>query len=76
LKTFDAPEKFNLPTPSEPLREWTEQSIDPTAMIAEMEAVMRVARWHPNFEADRLARKTMARFTYIDSAEVSLAPEP
>jgi hypothetical protein len=64
LDTFDAPETLNLPTPSVPLREWTVQSIDPAAMIAAMEAVMQVARSQPDFEADRLARKTSARFSY------------
>jgi len=64
LETFDAPEKLKLPTPSEPLREWTEQSIDAAVMIAAMEAVMEVARSQPDFEADRLARKTPFRFIY------------
>jgi hypothetical protein len=64
LEAFDAPEKLKLPTPSETLREWTEQSIDPAVMIAAMEAVMQVARRQPDFETNRLARKTAARFIY------------
>jgi hypothetical protein len=64
LETFSEPEKLKLPTPSETLREWTEQSIDPAAIIAAMETVMQVARRQPDFEANRLARKTMARFIY------------
>jgi hypothetical protein len=76
LETFDAPEKLKLPTPSEPLREWTAQSVDPAVMIGAMEAGMQVARSQPNFEADRLARKTAARFTYVEGAEAGPAPEP
>jgi hypothetical protein len=64
LKAFNEPEKLNLPTPSETLREWTDQSIDSAAMIAAMETVMEVARRQPDFEVNRLARKTAARFIY------------
>jgi len=60
----DPPEKLNLPTPRVPLREWNEQSIDAAVVVAAMEAVMRVARLQPDFEAQRLSRKTPVRFTY------------
>jgi hypothetical protein len=60
----ETPEKLKLPTPREPLRNWTEQSMDPTVIIAAMEAVMQVARLQPGFEAQRLSRKTALRFTY------------
>jgi hypothetical protein len=57
-------EVLNLPTPHEPLREWTEQNIDHAAIIAAMEAVMQIARSQPDFEERRLAQKTAARFRY------------
>jgi hypothetical protein len=60
----ETPEKLNLPNPREPLREWTERTIDPAIMIAEMEAIMLVARSQPDFEAQRLSRKSAVRFTY------------
>jgi hypothetical protein len=60
----ESPEKLNLPTPHVPLREWTKESIDPAVMLAAMEAVMQVARSQPDFEAQRLSRKTAVRFTY------------
>jgi hypothetical protein len=55
---------LNLPRPLEPLREWSEKSIDPVVLIAAMEAVLQIARSQPDFEAQRLARKTAARFIY------------
>jgi hypothetical protein len=55
---------LNFPTPPEPLREWTEQYMDPAAMIAAIEAVMQMARSQPDFEAKRLARKTAVRFRF------------
>jgi hypothetical protein len=60
----ESPEKLNLPTPRVPLREWNEQSIDPAVVVAAMEAIMQVARSQPDFEAQRLSRKTAIRFTY------------
>ena len=55
---------LNLPTPRDPLREWTDQNVNSDFMIASMEAVMQIARLQPDFEARRLARKSAARFTY------------
>jgi hypothetical protein len=55
------PEILNLPRPHESLREWTEKSIDPGVLIAAMEAVLQIARSQPNFEEQRLARKTAAQ---------------
>ena len=60
----DKPELLSFPTPREPLREWTEQNLDPAVMIAAIEAVMQIARSQPDFEAQRLARKTAVRFRY------------
>ena len=62
--TPDNPGLLRLPTPREPLREWTEQEIGPGVMIAAMETVMQIARSQPDFEAQRLARKTAAKFRY------------
>jgi hypothetical protein len=53
-----------LPIPREPLREWTEQEINPSVMIAEMETMMRTVQSQPDFEARRLERKTAAKFRY------------
>jgi hypothetical protein len=53
-----------LPIPREPLREWTEQEIKPSVMIAEMETMMRTVQSQPDFEARRLERKTAAKFKY------------
>jgi len=55
---------LNFPSPREPLLEWTQQHFDPALMVAAIEAVMEVARLQPNFEAQRLARKTAVRFKY------------
>ncbi len=60
----DRPEPLRFPTPHEPLREWTEKNINPAVMIAAIEAVMQIARSQPDFEAQRLARKTAIRFVY------------
>jgi hypothetical protein len=60
----ETPEKFNLPTPRVPLREWDELSIDAAVRVAAMEAMIQVARSQPDFEAQRLSRKTAVRFTY------------
>jgi hypothetical protein len=60
----DRPELLRFPTPPEPLREWTEQKLDPAVMIAAIEAVMQIARSQPDFEAQRLVRKTAVRFRY------------
>jgi hypothetical protein len=62
--TAERLEMLNLPSPREPLLEWTQQHFDPALMVAAIEAVMEVARLQPNFEAQRLARKTAARFKY------------
>jgi hypothetical protein len=48
----------------ETLREWTEQSIEHAVMIAAIETVMQIARLRPDFEEQRLARKTTVRFKY------------
>jgi hypothetical protein len=63
-ETPESSQFLNFPTPQEPLREWTEQNIDPAVMIAAIEAVMQIARSQPDFEAQRLARKTAVRFRY------------
>jgi hypothetical protein len=60
----DNPDWLSLPTPREPLREWTEQEIKPGVMIAEMETMMRAVQSQPDFEARRLERKTAAKFRY------------
>jgi hypothetical protein len=60
----DNPDSLSLPTPREPLREWTEQDIKPSVMIAEMETMMRTVQSQPDFEARRLERKTTAKFRY------------
>jgi hypothetical protein len=46
------------------LREWRDQQIKPSAMIAAMETVMQAVKSQPDFEARRLARKTAVRFRY------------
>jgi hypothetical protein len=53
-----------LPSPRKPLLEWTQKHFDPALMVAAIEAVMEAARLQPNFEAQRLARKTAVRFKY------------
>ena len=58
----DNPDSLRLPTPREPLREWTEQEIEPSVMIAEMESMMRTVQSQPDFEAKRLERKTAVKF--------------
>ena len=63
-KTDENPELLSLPTPGEPLRKWTAQEIDPSVMIAVMEAVMQVVKSQPDFESRRLARKTAVKFRY------------
>jgi hypothetical protein len=60
----DYSEALSFPSPDEPLREWTAQNIDAAVIIAAMEAVMKIARAQPGFEAQRLARKTAVRFRY------------
>ena len=60
----DNSDPLSLPTPREPLREWTEQGITPSVMIAEMETMMRAVQSQPDFEARRLERKTTAKFRY------------
>ena len=60
---------LNFPTSREPLREWTKKSIDPAVMIAAIEAVMQIARSQPDFEEQRLARKTAVRFVYLKGTE-------
>ena len=60
----DTPDSLSLPTPVEPLREWTEQEIKPSVMIAAMETMMRTAQSQADFEARRLERKTAAKFRY------------
>jgi hypothetical protein len=62
--TRDHPGSLSLPTPGEPLREWTEREIEPGVMIAAMESMMHVVKSQPDFEARRLERKTGAKFRY------------
>jgi hypothetical protein len=50
--------------PREPLREWTEQEIEPGVMIAAMETVIQIVKSQPDFEARRLERKSQVRFRY------------
>ena len=63
-KTGDNPELLSLPTPGEPLWEWTAQEIEPSVMIAVMETVMQIVKSQPDFESRRLARKTAVKFRY------------
>jgi hypothetical protein len=63
-KTGETPDLLNLPTPGEPLREWTAQEIEPGVMIAVMETVMQIVKSQPDFESRRLARKTAVKFRY------------
>jgi hypothetical protein len=58
------PETLSFPHPDEPLREWTAQNIEAAVIIAAMEAVMKIARAQPGFEAQWLARETAVRFGY------------
>jgi hypothetical protein len=60
----DNPDSLSLPSPREPLREWTEQEIKPSVIIAAMETMMRTAQSQSDFEARRLERKTTAKFRY------------
>jgi len=60
----DNPDSLSLPTPREPLREWTEQEIKPEFIIAAMETLMQIAKARPDFEAQRLERKTPVKFKY------------
>jgi hypothetical protein len=62
--TPDGPGILKFPTPGVPLHEWTERDIYPGVMIGAIEAVMELARSRPDFEAQRLARKTTVRFRY------------
>ena len=62
--TCDESGSLNLPTPPEPLCEWTEGEIEPGVMIAAMESMIRVVKLQPDFEARRLERKTAAKFRY------------
>ena len=62
--TRDDPGSLSLPTPREPLWEWTEQEIEPGVMIAAMESMMRIVKSQPDFEARRLERKTAVKFRY------------
>ena len=62
--TCDEANWLSLPTPREPLREWTEGEIEPGVMIAAMESMMRAVKSQPDFEARRLERKTAAKFRY------------
>src|SRR5262245_36294836 len=54
--TRDNPDTLSLPSPREPLREWTEREIEPGVMIAAMESMMRLVQSQPDFEARRLER--------------------
>jgi hypothetical protein len=63
-KTGDNSDLLSLPTPGEPLREWTAQEIAPGVLIAEMEMVMQIVKSQPDFESRRLARKTAVKFRY------------
>jgi hypothetical protein len=62
--TRENPDLLSLPTPREPLREWTEQEIEPGVLIAAMETVMQMVKSQPDFEARRLARKSAVKFRY------------
>ena len=57
LETFDPPEKLKLPTPSETLREWTEQSIDPAVMIENGFSYYSIGR--PAVLAEELPAKSL-----------------
>jgi hypothetical protein len=62
--TRENPDVLRLPIPREPLREWTEQEIEPGVMIAAMETVMQIVKSQPDFEVRRLERKSAVRFRY------------
>ena len=62
--TRENPDLLSLPTPREPLREWTEQEIEPGVIIAAMETLMQMVKSQPDFEARRLARKSAVKFRY------------
>lgn len=64
LAIRDQPELLRLPTPAEPLRQWTEQDIGPKVMIDAMETMIQIARSQPDFEAQRRARKRTEKFKY------------
>jgi hypothetical protein len=63
-ETRENSDLLRLPTPREPLREWTEQEIKPEFIIAAMEILMQIAKARPDFEAQRLERKTPVKFKY------------
>ena len=60
--TREDPDLLSLPTPREPLREWTD--IESGAMIAAMETVIQIVKSQPDFEARRLERKSPVKFRY------------
>ena len=62
--TRENPDLLSLPIAGEPLREWTEQEIEPGVIIAAMETVMQMVKSQPDFEARRLARKSAVKFRY------------
>ena len=62
--TRENPDLLSLPIPREPLREWTQQEIEPGVMIAAMETMMQIVKSQPDFEARRLERKSPVKFRY------------
>jgi hypothetical protein len=62
--TREDPDLLSLPTPREPLREWTEREIESGAMIVAMETVIQLVKSQPDFEARRLERKSAVKFRY------------
>jgi hypothetical protein len=60
--TKDLSNVFALPSPDQPLKE--HQRIDPTTIIAAMEASLKAANVGPAFEAARLAAKNPERFLF------------
>jgi hypothetical protein len=60
----DSSNWFNLPSPSQPLREWNLEHFDPDAVICAMEVLIDAARKHPDFEAQRLRNKNPVRFRF------------
>jgi hypothetical protein len=63
-ETRENSDLLSLPTPREPLREWTKQEIKPGFMIAAMETMLQIVKSQPDFETRRLERKTPVKFKY------------
>jgi len=56
--------RFVLPAPQEPLREWTVEEIGEEVVLESMELLSQAARSAPDFEMNRLQNKNPSRFTF------------